>query len=79
MPTVLRHKGYHVLVYTDDHPPPHVHVRKDMASVKVLLLKDGVKLASVKGKLSSSKVRHAGKICKDNLAQCWTVWRRYYG
>lgn len=26
MPTVLRAHGLRVVIYTDDHPPPHVHV-----------------------------------------------------
>lgn len=79
MPTVVRTRGYHVVVYTDDHPPPHVHVRKDGADVKVLLLADGVKLHSVKRKLSAAKIREAGAICSDHLGECWKVWRRYYG
>lgn len=27
MPTVLREDGFEVMIYTDDHDPPHVHVR----------------------------------------------------
>ncbi len=26
MPTAFRHKGHRVVIYTDDHEPPHVHV-----------------------------------------------------
>jgi hypothetical protein len=26
MPTILRVDGYEIVIYLDDHPPPHVHV-----------------------------------------------------
>ncbi len=78
MPTVVRSKGYHVVVYSADHPPPHVHVRKDGANVRVLLLQGGVKLHSVKGKLPAAKIRKAGLICNDHLDDCWRVWRSLY-
>lgn len=35
MPTVLRVKGYHVIIFTNDHPPPHVHVRRAEGGAKV--------------------------------------------
>lgn len=35
MPTVLRKAGFEVRIYTFDHPPPHVHVEKAGASVKI--------------------------------------------
>ncbi len=79
MPTVAREDGYHVVVYTDNHPPPHVHVRKDGADIKILLLPDSVTLHSVKGNLSDAKIRTAGRICARLLNQCWTTWRKFYG
>ena len=35
MPTVLRESGFEVRIYTLDHPPPHVHVWKASAVVKI--------------------------------------------
>lgn len=26
MPTVIREAGLRIVIYTDDHPPPHVHI-----------------------------------------------------
>jgi len=57
----------------------HIHVRKDGADVKVLLLQKQVKLHNVKGKLSAAKIREAGTICSEHLDECWRVWRKYYG
>jgi hypothetical protein len=35
MPTVLREAGFEVRIYTLDHPPPHVHVWKAGAVLKI--------------------------------------------
>ena len=35
MPTLIRGDGYEVRIYTLDHPPPHVHVAKAGAVVKI--------------------------------------------
>ena len=35
MPTVLREDGFEVRIYTFDHPPPHVHVAKAGAIVRI--------------------------------------------
>jgi hypothetical protein len=35
MPTVFREAGFEVRIYTLDHPPPHVHVWKAGAVVKI--------------------------------------------
>lgn len=35
MPTLIREQGFEVRIYTLDHPPPHVHVAKAGAIVKI--------------------------------------------
>jgi hypothetical protein len=35
MPTLVREGGFAVRIYTLDHPPPHVHVARAGAVVKV--------------------------------------------
>ena len=35
MPTVPREEGFEVRIYTFDHPPPHVHVAKADAIVRI--------------------------------------------
>ena len=37
MPTVLRVKGYQFIIFTNDHPPPHVHVRRAEGGAKISL------------------------------------------
>jgi hypothetical protein len=36
-PTVLREKGYQVVIFTNDHPPAHVHVRHSGKVARVRL------------------------------------------
>lgn len=37
MPTVLREGGYQFIIFTSDHPPAHIHVRRDGKLAKVSL------------------------------------------
>jgi hypothetical protein len=36
-PTILRQDGYQFIIFTNDHPPPHVHVRHAGRAVRVRL------------------------------------------
>jgi hypothetical protein len=42
MPTVLREGNLRVVIYTDDHPPPHVHVFGDGETKIALFGGEGV-------------------------------------
>jgi hypothetical protein len=37
MPTVLRAGGYQFIIFTSDHAPPHIHVRREGKLAKVRL------------------------------------------
>jgi hypothetical protein len=37
MPTVLRVKGYRFIIFTNDHPPPHIHVKHAEGGGKINL------------------------------------------
>lgn len=41
MPTVLREAGLRIVIYTDDHPPPHVHISGDGETKIALIGQDG--------------------------------------
>jgi len=41
VPTVLRDSNLRVVIYTDDHPPPHVHVFGDGETKIALFGRDG--------------------------------------
>lgn len=37
MPTVVRERGFRVMIFYNDHPPAHVHVLKDGKKTRVYL------------------------------------------
>lgn len=37
LPTVLRREGYEIVIYFNDHVPPHVHVFKGAGEVRIYL------------------------------------------
>lgn len=76
MPTVLRKGRWFVLVHTDDHPPPHVHVRCPGGEVKVNLLPLRVERSrGVPGPAAAEAVR----LVEDNREHLLACWRRIHG
>lgn len=73
MPTLQRFADCRVLMYLDDHPPPHVHV----------VLRNGrdcvieIESLSVAGKLAAREVRDALKWVESERSFLLSEWRRY--
>lgn len=57
MPTVLREEGFEVRIYTFDHPPPHVHVAKSGAIVRIDLSTQAA--TEIVGTMSDRDVKRA--------------------
>ena len=64
MPPVLRERGFEVRIYTLDHPPPHVHVAKAGAIVKVDLSTHQV--IEIVGSISDHDVTIAERLVARN-------------
>jgi serine phosphatase RsbU (regulator of sigma subunit) len=47
MPTIIRERGFEVMIYPNDHRPPHVHVWKAGKEARVVRLERGDILAVV--------------------------------
>ena len=80
MPTVHREEGYAIRIYTDDHPPPHVHVRKGSGGAKIQL-DDGAGEPMViwhEGLKESEKVR-AFRLVVRHREKLLTEWRKIHG
>ena len=73
MPTLQRFDGCRVLMYPDDHPPPHVHIK----------LSDGrectvdIDSFEIKGRVAEREIREAMAWIASNQAQLLYEWRRY--
>ena len=80
MPTVLRKHGFRVMIYVDDHGPPHVHAWKDDAEVVVTLASQGERSWIREHHRATRKVQLAalGVVAEHNdflVAE----WRRIHG
>lgn len=75
MPTVHREHGLSFLVYTDDHPPPHVHVAgRGKARIA---LEPEVTLIDARG-LTNADIRRAVDVVKVRRAQMLEIWNQFH-
>ena len=72
MPTVLREGGFEVRIYTFDHPPPHVHVAKAGAIVRIDL---GTHAATeIVGAISDRDVKRAERLVAQHAKRLKAAW-----
>ena len=72
MPTLLREDGFEVRVYTFDHPPPHVHVQKAGAMLKIDLAT--AQVTRIVGAISDRDVSRAEQIVAEHSAVLNRAW-----
>ena len=77
MPTVLRERGFEVRIYTLDHPPPHVHVAKASAIVKIDLTT--YEATEIVGSISDHDVKAAERLVARNETLLKEHWERIHG
>jgi Domain of unknown function (DUF4160) len=77
MPTVLREAGFEVRIYSLDHPPPHVHVWKAGAVVKIdLTTRDTIEIV---GAISDRDVKRAEHLVARHATRLKGAWIRIHG
>ena len=77
MPTVLREAGFEVRIYTLDHPPPHVHVWKAGAVLKIDLTT--YEAIEIVGTISDKEVKRAERLVARNAVRLRREWTRIHG
>jgi Domain of unknown function (DUF4160) len=77
MPTILSELGFEVRIYTSAHPPPHVHVEKAGAVLKIDLAT--AKVVRIVGAVSDRDVRRAEQIVAARTAVLRDAWRTLHG
>ncbi|MBI3974544.1 MAG: DUF4160 domain-containing protein [Chloroflexi bacterium] len=80
MPTVVRHKGFRLLFFSnEDSPrePVHVHVRRGDALVK-FWLDPSVRLADSHG-FTPGELREIDSVMRENEAAIRRAWNDYFG
>jgi len=80
MPTVLRKDGFQVMLFVDDHEPPHVHARRDGSVVVVNLASPGER-PSLRSAIHASAAvqREALRLVAENHDFLLNEWRRIHG
>lgn len=77
MPTVVREAGFEVRIYTLDHPPPHVHVWKAAAVVKIdLTTHEAIEIVGV---ISDRDVKRAERLVARHAARLKGEWTKIHG
>ena len=77
MPTIVRKEGFEVRIYTLDHPPPHVHVEKAGAFVKIDLATH--EATEIVGVISDRDVKRAEQLVARNLRFLRQEWEKIHG
>jgi hypothetical protein len=70
-PTVLRKDAYHVVIFANDHPPAHVHVRAAGNVARVQL--EPLRLMDAYG-YTGRQLRAIMNLVSDNLELCLAKW-----
>ena len=76
MPTLIREAGFEVRIYTLDHPPPHVHVAKAGAIVKIDLSTHYA--IEIVGAISDRDVKHAEQLVAQNAQLLKMEWEKLH-
>ncbi len=80
MPTVIRKNGFQVIIWTDDHPPMHVHVFRAEGEL-IINLGDEQTPATVRDNYGMRRddVRRALRLVDDNQNLLTEKWREIHG
>ena len=77
MPTLVRERGFEVRIYTLDHPPPHVHVAKAGAVMRIDLAH--CQVTEIVGTISDRDVQRAERLVARHARFLKEEWTRLHG
>jgi hypothetical protein len=75
VPTILRHAGLRVIIWPDDHAPPHVHVFSADGTAKIELIH--VRLLHVVG-MSRKDAGRALELVFEHEAEMIAAWEKIH-
>ena len=79
MPTLFRQDGFRVVIYTDDHEPPHVHVLKGETEVKIDLGSETKPPTVIFLRGKRSEAKGALALVIDRQINLLEAWRTIHG
>ncbi len=77
MPTLIREAGFEIRIYTLDHPPPHVHVAKAGAIMKIDLATHQV--IEIVGAISNRDLKRAERLVARHSRFLKEEWTKLHG
>jgi hypothetical protein len=76
VPTLVREAGFEVRIYTLDYPPPHVHVARAGAIVKIdLATHHSIEIV---GTISDRDVRRAERLVAQHAEVLMSEWEKLH-
>jgi Domain of unknown function (DUF4160) len=81
MPTIVRKDGFNVVIYSNDHNPAHVHVKKNSGEVRIQLGNEDLppSLISIEGDISAKDVVKALNLVNEHQVMLLTKWSEIHG
>jgi hypothetical protein len=80
MPTLVRKDGFRVVIYPHDHLPPHVHVLKQSAEIRIEINQLGSpNLLSISGDISDKDVQRSLNLVNEYQTILLNKWREIHG
>ncbi len=77
MPTIVREDGFRIVIFPNDHIPPHVHVFKSGAEVKIELGAEP-NLLSIEGKIGNKDLAKALNLVAEHQNELLDKWREIH-
>ena len=79
MPTIINEDGFRVVIYMDDHLPPHVHVFKGKEEAKIDLGSEDKAPSLIETWMNKKNTKKAMKIVMYNQSWLLKSWREIHG
>jgi hypothetical protein len=80
VPTILRFRSFRIVIYTDDHPPPHVHaVGPDGKAIFLLNCPTGPVLLREETYLTQAQVKALANFLSEHLELLCKAWEDIHG
>ena len=76
MPTIIKQDGFRIVIWPNDHLPPHVHVFKSDAEVKIELVE--LRVFNVEGKISNKDLAKALNLVSEHQVELLEKWKEIH-
>jgi hypothetical protein len=77
MPTIIRQNGFRIVIFPNDHIPPHVHVFKSGAEVRIEIGEEPT-LLSVEGKIGNKDLAKALNLVIEHQIELLEKWKEIH-